>query len=61
MGDAIRIEQRLHDLFAGHRDSGTPPKHPDRESPRDMERRAMEQLYGERSKTVTRVEHEPGD
>lgn len=60
MGDAISIEQRLHDLFAGRRRSAN-GQHPERESPREMERRAMEQIYGERSRTVTRVEQQPRD
>ena len=60
MGDAIRIEQRLHNLFA-RRDDGARSKHPDRETPREMEERAMERLYGERSTAVTRVEQQPLD
>ena len=58
VSDAIRIEQRLHDLFAGRR-NGAKPQQPDRESPREMERRAMERLYGERSTAVVRTEREP--
>jgi hypothetical protein len=54
MSDAVRIEQRLSDLIAGRHKRG--PQHHNRQSPREMERLAMERLYGERSKTVTRVE-----
>jgi hypothetical protein len=56
----IPIEQRLHDLFAGRRHRERPER-PDRETPREMEQRAMERLYGERSTTVVRAEHESED
>jgi hypothetical protein len=56
VGEAIRIEQRLHDLFAGFRNGAN--RQPERESPREMERRAMERLYGERSSAVVLAEHE---
>ena len=56
MGEAVRIEQRLHDLFAGMRNGASRP--PEKESPREMERRAMERLYGERSSAVVLAEHE---
>ena len=57
MSDAIRIDQRLHGLFTGRRNGAGRP--PERESLREIERRAMEQLYGERSTTVNRAEPEP--
>jgi hypothetical protein len=57
VGEAIRIEERLHDLFAGRRERAN-GRHRERESPREMEQRAMERLYGDRSKTVTRVEQD---
>jgi hypothetical protein len=60
MGDAIRIEQRLLDLFAGRSRKGG-PKQPDRESPREMERRAVERLYGGHPSVVVRTEREAGD
>ena len=60
MGDAISFEQRLHDLFAGWRQK-EPSRQPDRESPREMERRTMERLYGGNSTTVVLVEQEAGD
>ncbi len=60
MGDAIRIEQRLLDLFSGW-SRKQPPKPPDRESPREMERRAVERLYGGRPSVVVRSEHDAGD
>jgi hypothetical protein len=60
MGDAIRIEQRLLDLFAGRSHKGG-PKQPDRESPREMERRAVERLYGGHPSVVVRTEREAGD
>jgi hypothetical protein len=60
MGDAIRIEQRLHDLFAGRRHRERPDR-PGRETPREMEQRALERLYGERSTTVVRTEQEAED
>ena len=59
MGDAISIEQRLHDLFAGWRQKEDPPQ-PARESPREMERWAMERLYGGPSSAVVRIEREAG-
>ena len=58
MGDAIRIDQRLQALFAGRRESESRPKHPEGESPREIERRAVERLYGERSTAVVRAEPE---
>ena len=60
MGDAISFEQRLHDLVAGWRQK-EPIRQPDRESPREMERRTMERLYGSNSTTVVLVEQEAGD
>jgi hypothetical protein len=60
MGDAIRIEQRLLDLFAG-RSHKEVPKQPDRESPREMERRAVEKLYGGRPTVVVLSEHDADD
>ncbi len=59
MGEAVRIEQRLHDLFSGMRNGAS--RQPERESPREMERRAMERLYGERSSAVVLAEHESQD
>ena len=59
MGDAISIEQRLHDLFAGWRQK-EPQQQPDRESPREMERQAMEKLYGGPSSVLVHVEQESG-
>jgi hypothetical protein len=59
VGEAVRIEQRLHDLFAGMRNGAN--RQPERESPREMERRAMERLYGERSSSVVRAEHRSAD
>jgi hypothetical protein len=56
VGEALSIEQRLHDLFAGMRNGGA--RKPERESPREMEQRAMERLYGERSSAVVLAEHE---
>jgi hypothetical protein len=55
VSEAVSIEQRLHDLLAGMRIGVD--RQPERESPREMERRAMERLYGERSSTVVRAEH----
>jgi hypothetical protein len=59
MSEAVRIEQRLHDLFAGIRRPAS--RQPERESPREMERRAMERLYGERSSAVVLAEHRSAD
>ena len=59
MSEAIRIEQRLHDLFAGFRNGAN--RQPERESPREMEQRAMERLYGERSSAVVLAERETAD
>ena len=56
MGEAASIEQRLHDLFAGVRNGAS--RTPERESPREMERRAMERLYGERTSAVVLAENE---
>jgi hypothetical protein len=60
MGDAISIEQRLHDLFAGWRQKDHQPQ-PDRESPREMERRAVERLYGGHPSVLVHVEQESGE
>jgi len=60
VGEAISIEERLHGLFAGRRHKMR-ERHAEPDTPRDVERRAMEQLYGERSKAVVRVERRPGD
>jgi hypothetical protein len=60
MGDAVRIEQRLLDLFSGRRHKQG-PQHPDRESPREMEQRAVERLYGGRPTVVVLDEHEGED
>jgi hypothetical protein len=59
VGDAISIEERLQGLFAGHRQRGR-GSHSEAESPREAERRAMERLYGERSKAVVVVQPPPG-
>ena len=59
MGEAVRIEQRLHDLFAGMRNGASRP--PEKESPREMERRAVERLYGGHPSVVVRSEREAGD
>jgi hypothetical protein len=56
VSDAASIEQRLHDLFAGMRNGAG--RQPERESPREMERRAMERLYGKRSSAVVLAEHD---
>ena len=56
MGEAVRIEQRLHHLFAGMRHGAR--RQPESESPREVERRAMEQLYPERSFAVVLAERE---
>ena len=56
MGEAASIEQRLHDLFAGIRHGEG--RRQEKESPREMEQRAMERLYGERSSAVVLAEHE---
>jgi hypothetical protein len=56
VGEAVHIEQRLHDLFAGMRNGAS--RQPEKESPREMERRAMERLYGERSSAVVLAENE---
>jgi len=57
VGDAASIEERIHGLLAGRRRKA--PRKPEAESPREIERRAQEQLYGERSKTVVRSEQRP--
>jgi hypothetical protein len=60
VSDAIRIEQRLAGLFASRRDKAR-ARQPNAESPGEIERRAMEQLYGERSRAVVRAEpRDPG-
>ena len=59
VGEAVRIEHRLHHLFAGFRNGGN--RQPERESPREMEQRAMEHLYGERSSAVVLAERETAD
>jgi hypothetical protein len=47
MSDAIRIEQRLHDLVASwRRRQGPDPG--DRESAREMEQQAVERLFADR-------------
>jgi hypothetical protein len=58
MGDAARIEQRLLELFSGRRHKQS--QHPGRESPREMEQRAVERLYGGRP-TVVVVSDREGD
>ena len=60
MGGAISIEQRLHDLFAGWRQKDH-HEQPDRESPREMERRAVERLYGGKRSVLVKIEREAGD
>jgi hypothetical protein len=60
MGDAISIEQRLHDLFAIRRHRHR-PEHSDRESPREMERRTVERLYGGHPSVLVHVEHQEGE
>ena len=68
MSDAIRIEQRLHDLeqrlhdtFASWRRRSGRDHAGDRLSPREMEQEAIKRLYGGRSTVVVLVEHDPGD
>jgi hypothetical protein len=56
VGEAASIEQRLHDLFAGMRNGAS--RTPEKESPREMERRAMERLYGERTSAVVLAEND---
>ena len=60
MGDAARIEQRLLELFSGRRHKQG-SQHPDRESPREMEQRAVERLYGGRPTVVVVAEREGED
>jgi hypothetical protein len=59
MGEAISIEQRLHDLFTGLRQREPRPQ-PREESPREMEQRAMERLYGGPPSAVVRIERDAG-
>ncbi len=57
MGEAASIEQKLYDLFAGKRNGAA--RKPEAETPREIERRALERLYGERrSCAVVPAEHE---
>jgi len=60
MGDAIRLDERLLDLFSG-RNRGKEDSTPRPETPREMERRAVERLYGARSHVVTRIDSEAAD
>jgi hypothetical protein len=59
MSDALRIEQRLLDMVSGRQRKHRPQQR--RESPREMEQRAMEKLYGGRPTVVVRSEHEADD
>jgi hypothetical protein len=59
MSDAIRIEQRVVDFFSGRsRRQDDEERAPRPETPREMERRTVERLYGDRS-GVVRVERDP--
>jgi hypothetical protein len=50
MSDAIRLEQRLHDLFAGlRRKQAEGPRRP---TARETEQQAIDQLYGGRRSAV---------
>ena len=59
MSEAIRIEQRLSNLFSGRRRSTK--REPEPESAREVEQRAVERLYGERSSIVVRSAGERRD
>jgi hypothetical protein len=55
MSDALRIEQRLLDMVSGRQRKQRPQQR--RESPREMEQRAVERLYGGPT-VVVRIEHD---
>ena len=55
MSDALRIEQRLHDLVESWRRRQSPQRSATRESPREMERQAVERLFANRRATRTPV------
>jgi hypothetical protein len=59
VSDALRIEQRLLDLVSGRQRKDRREEH--RESPREMEQRAMEKLYGRRPTVYVRSEREADD
>jgi hypothetical protein len=52
MSDAIRIDQRLHDLFEGLRRRQAENRTPRRPTARETEQQAVDQLYGEHRSTV---------
>jgi len=60
MSDAIRIERRFSDLFAGRR-RRRGSRQAEQETPREIEARAMEHLYGHRSNIVVRSQDDDGD
>jgi hypothetical protein len=47
MGDATRIEQRLHDLVASWRRRQDPQRSVTRDSAREMERQAVQRLFAD--------------
>jgi hypothetical protein len=59
MSDALRIEQRLLEMVSGRQRKHRPQQR--RESPREMEQRAMERLYGGRPTVVVRSERDADD
>jgi hypothetical protein len=59
MNDALRIEQRLLGLVPGRQRKHRPQQR--RESPRELEQRTVERLYGRRATVVVRGEHEADD
>lgn len=52
MSDAIRIDQRLHDLFEGLRHRQPKDRAPRKPTARETEQQAIDQLYGEHRSTV---------
>jgi hypothetical protein len=59
VSDALRIEQRLLEFVSGRQRKERRREH--HESPREIEQRAMEKLYGGRPTVVVRTEHEADD
>jgi hypothetical protein len=59
MNEALRIEQRLLDMVSGRQRKHRPQQR--RESPREMEQRAVEKLYGGRPTVVVLTEHDADD
>ena len=61
VSDALRIEQRLLEFVSGRQRQRKDRRAEHRESPREIEERAVEKLYGRRPTVYVRSERDSDD